>query len=96
AYASTHQERALHRIRNQPETAITGAGEKAPPFLFGRGIRVLRTDSGKRQAILAHLAGLPREHLSELENGHQEIGIKALENITKALGVSLRDFFDGI
>jgi transcriptional regulator with XRE-family HTH domain len=48
------------------------------------------------QAILAHLAGLTREHLSELENGHKEIGIKSLENIAKALNVSLRNFFDGI
>ena len=48
------------------------------------------------QAILAGQAGLTREHLSELENGHKEIGIKSLEKIAEALDVSLRNFFDGI
>ena len=61
----------------------------------GRRIRVLRTEHGWTQAMLADHAELTREHLSELENGHKEIGIRALEKIARALGVSLAKFFEG-
>ena len=63
---------------------------------IGQRIRLLRTKSGMTQAVLAHQAALTREHLSELENGHKEIGIRALENIALALDMILKDFFDGV
>ena len=43
--------------------------------------------------MLADHAQLTREHLSELENGHKEIGIKTLERVTGALATSLHQFF---
>ena len=60
----------------------------------GRRIRVLRTQRGWTQQILADHAEIAREHLSELENGRKEIGIKTLERIATALSLSLKDFFD--
>jgi len=45
--------------------------------------------------MLADHAELTREHLSELENGHKEIGAKTLERIAGALDVSLQQFFEG-
>lgn len=60
----------------------------------GRRIRVLRTQRGWTQQILADHAEITREHLSELENGRKETGIKTLERISTALGLSLKDFFD--
>lgn len=62
---------------------------------IGRRIRVLRTARGWTQAMLSDHAELTREHLSELENGKKEIGVKALERITLALEVSLQEFFEG-
>ena len=62
---------------------------------IGRRIRVLRTERGWTQAMLADHAELTREHLSELENGHKEIGVKALEKIVVALDLSLQQFFEG-
>ncbi len=62
---------------------------------IGRRIRILRTERGWTQAMLADHAELTREHLSELENGHKEIGIRALEKIARALDVSLPQFFEG-
>lgn len=62
---------------------------------IGRRIRILRTERGWTQAMLADHAELTREHLSELENGHKEIGVRALEKIARALDVSLRQFFEG-
>jgi len=46
--------------------------------------------------MLADHAGLAREHLSELENGHKEIGVRALERIVIALDLSLAQFFGGM
>jgi transcriptional regulator with XRE-family HTH domain len=46
--------------------------------------------------MLADHAELTREHLSELENGHKEIGIRSLEKIAQALGVNLQQFFEGL
>jgi len=43
--------------------------------------------------MLADHAELAREHLSELENGHKEIGVRALERISVALGTDLHQFF---
>jgi transcriptional regulator with XRE-family HTH domain len=63
---------------------------------IGRRIRVLRTARGWTQAMLADHAELTREHLSELENGHKEIGARSLERIANALGVKLAQFFEGI
>ena len=63
---------------------------------IGRRIRILRTEREWTQTMLADHAELTREHLSELENGHKEIGIRALEKIAKALGVNLQQFFEGL
>jgi len=62
---------------------------------IGRRIRVLRTERGWTQAMLADHAELTREHLSELENGHKEIGARSLDKIVKALGISLGKLFEG-
>ena len=45
--------------------------------------------------MLADHAELTREHLSELENGHKEMGVRALEKIASALDVNLGKFFEG-
>ncbi len=37
--------------------------------------------------MLADHAELTREHLSELENGHKEIGVRILEKIARALDI---------
>ena len=62
---------------------------------IGRRIRILRAERGWTQAMLADHAELTREHLSELENGHKEIGVRALEKIAQALDLNLHQFFEG-
>lgn len=59
----------------------------------GRRIRALRDAKEWTQTMLADHASLTREHLSELENGHKEIGVRTLERIATALGVTLAQFF---
>ena len=63
---------------------------------IGRRIRVLRTEREWTQAMLADHADLTREHLSELENGHKEMGVRALEKIVQALDLNLHQFFEGV
>jgi transcriptional regulator with XRE-family HTH domain len=46
--------------------------------------------------MLADHADLTREHLSELENGKKEIGVRTLDRISKALGIKLSQFFEGM
>jgi transcriptional regulator with XRE-family HTH domain len=46
------------------------------------------------QIMLADHAQITREHLSELENGKKEIGVRILERIVLSLGVSFKSFFD--
>lgn len=46
--------------------------------------------------MLADHSELTREHLSELENGHKEIGVRALEKIVLALNLNLEQFFFGL
>ena len=60
---------------------------------IGRRIRTLRTERGWTQAMLADHASLTREHLSELESGKKEAGVRTLERIAKALGVAPGDLF---
>ena len=45
--------------------------------------------------MLADHAELTREHLSEVENGHKEMGVRVLEKIALALDVNLHKFFEG-
>lgn len=61
---------------------------------IGRRIRHLRLARGMTQVILADHAQITREHLSELENGKKEIGVRVLEQIVSSLGISLSSFFD--
>jgi transcriptional regulator with XRE-family HTH domain len=63
---------------------------------IGRRIRVLRTQREWTQTMLADHAELTREHLSEIERGRKEVGVRGLERIVKALGVGLAKFFEGL
>lgn len=46
--------------------------------------------------MLADHAALAREHLSELENGHKEVGVLALERIVQAFDTSFAHFFENL
>lgn len=63
---------------------------------IGKRIRDLRTERGWTQQMLADHAELGQDHLSDLELGKKEIGIRALERIVVALDVSLMRFFERI
>jgi transcriptional regulator with XRE-family HTH domain len=59
----------------------------------GLRIRTLRTERGWSQAMLADHAELSREHLAELEAGKKEVGIRTLERVVIAFGLTFPEFF---
>jgi transcriptional regulator with XRE-family HTH domain len=54
---------------------------------------MLRTERGWTQQVLADHSELTREHLSELESGKKEIGLRALDRLAKALEVPVAKLF---
>lgn len=57
----------------------------------GRRIRELRQEKGWSQQLLADHAELERAHLSRLEEGKREAGLRVLERIARALDVEVED-----
>jgi transcriptional regulator with XRE-family HTH domain len=57
----------------------------------GRKIRALRRAKGWSQQLLADHAELERAHLSRLEEGRREAGLRVLERIALALDVDVED-----
>jgi transcriptional regulator with XRE-family HTH domain len=60
----------------------------------GGRIRRLRLKRGWTQQILADHAQLAREHISAVETGRAEPGLRALERIADALEISLKNLID--
>ncbi len=61
---------------------------------LGRRIRVLRTEKGWTQQVLADHAELSREHLAELEAGNKEAGVRTVERLANALDVRIASLLD--
>ena len=57
----------------------------------GRKIKQLRQAKGWSQQMLADHAELERAHLSRLEEGRREAGLRVLERIAIALDVKVED-----
>lgn len=62
--------------------------------LVGKRMRQLRKKKGLSQEALANECELDRTYIASVENGKRNISIVNLEKISKALKVSLSDFFD--
>lgn len=60
---------------------------------IGLNITIIREREGLTQEKLAELAGLHRAYIGQIERGEKNIGLKNLEKIANALGLSLKDLF---
>ena len=58
---------------------------------LGRRIRQLRSKQGWTQQQLADMTGIGRVHVSELENGKREAGLRMLERIADTFEISVSD-----
>lgn len=64
--------------------------------LLGARIRKLRKQKGWRQIDLAQHSGVHEVHISDLERGTREVGLRTLVAIAEALEVKLSDLLMGL
>jgi transcriptional regulator with XRE-family HTH domain len=62
----------------------------------GERIRKLRRAKGWRQIDLAEQSGVHEVHISDLERGTREPGLRTLSKITLALGTTLSEMLKGL
>lgn len=63
---------------------------------IGQRIKQLRETADMSQKDLAYTADLDRSYIASVENGQRNISIVNIEKIAKALGVTLKEFFNNI
>ena len=63
---------------------------------IGQRIKQLRETADMSQKDLAYTADLDRSYIASVENGQRNISIVNIEKIAKALGVTLKEFFNDI
>ena len=63
---------------------------------LGRKIRLLREKRGWTQQQLADVTGIGRVHVSELENGKRESGLRMLEKLAASFETTVADLLKGI
>jgi transcriptional regulator with XRE-family HTH domain len=56
----------------------------------------LRTKRGWSQVYLAELSGIGRVHISELENGRREAGLRTLEALAGSFEITIAQLMRGI
>ena len=64
--------------------------------LVGERIRELRKAKGWRQIDLAQHSGVHEVHISDLERGTREAGLKTLFALAQALDVKMEVFFKNL
>jgi transcriptional regulator with XRE-family HTH domain len=62
----------------------------------GERIRKLRRAKGWRQIDLAEQSGVHEVHISDLERGTREPGLRTLSKIARALGITLSEVLKGL
>lgn len=63
---------------------------------LGARIREIRKAKGWRQIDLAQHSGVHEVHISDLERGSREAGIKTLYALARALGVTMENLLKNI
>lgn len=56
----------------------------------------MRSKHGWTQQQFADMTGIGRVHVSELENGKREAGLRMLERIAETLEISVSDLLQGL
>jgi len=63
---------------------------------LGDRIRQLRKKRGWRQIDLAEQSGIHEVHISDLERGAREVGLRHLAALAAAFDMSLSEFLKGV
>ena len=78
------QKRPIQRGRPTGTTTY----EAAPAIAFGAAVRDERTNQGIAQETLAHLAGIERSHVGQIERGEHTPTLPLILKIARALKCS--------
>jgi transcriptional regulator with XRE-family HTH domain len=62
---------------------------------LARRVRLLRTNRGWSQEVLAELSGLNRSYIGAVERAEHNIGLDNIERISRALETSIPKLLDG-
>lgn len=63
---------------------------------LGKRVRTLRSAKGWRQIDLAQQSGIHEVHISDLERGSREAGLRTLQKIAKALDIATSTLLEGL
>lgn len=74
---------------------MTDRHETEIPAQFGARVRELRKQKGLSQEALALACGLDRSYVGGVERGERNISLMNIHRIAAALGISVRELFDG-
>ena len=61
---------------------------------FGDRLKILRKQSDISQEQLAHLSGLDRSYVGQVERGERNVSLQNIHRLAKALGKSPADLFE--
>jgi transcriptional regulator with XRE-family HTH domain len=67
-----------------------------PQLQFAANLRRLREARGWSQERAAHESGLNPSHVAKIERGEREPGVRTIAKLSKGLGVSASELFEGI
>lgn len=70
--------------------------QKTPEERFGARVRFLRAARGWTQEDLRKKSHLSREHISRIENGHQEAGLRVIDTLAKTFSISISELMHGV
>lgn len=62
--------------------------------LFGKKIQQIRKNMNLSQSEFGDLVGFHRTYIGHIERAEKSVSIKAIEQICKALNMSITDLFD--
>ena len=68
--------------------------EDDPVIRFGKRVRELRDSQAITQDELAHIAGMDRSYVGQIERGEKNITIKGIYKLAHALGVKASRLLD--
>jgi transcriptional regulator with XRE-family HTH domain len=67
-----------------------------PLDVFAANLKQLREERGWSQERVAHESGLNPSHVAKIERTEREPGVRSISKLSKGLGVSASELFDGI
>jgi transcriptional regulator with XRE-family HTH domain len=69
-------------------------GNSSLEIMFGKTIQQIRKDMNLSQEKFGELVGFHRTYIGHIERAEKSVSIKTIEQICKALNISIQELFD--